>query len=97
MDPITFEDITIKLPELRVYYKKVERHLTFAELRLLLILISDPLRIIPAEELLHRSKLTTKESLAKYVNSLRNILDQKYIYNARNFGYAFQKKQDSHG
>lgn len=86
---IQYLDITVKLPDLRMYYKKVERHLTFTELRLLLILITEPQRIIPTEELVHRANLTTKESLAKYIHSLRTILDQTYIHTHHNAGYSF--------
>lgn len=95
METFEYNDITITFPELRVYFKKVERHLTFAELRLLLIFISEPKRTISSGELIRRVKLTTRSSLAKYVNSLRNILDQKYIYNQRNSGYSFEHPQRS--
>lgn len=95
MNHIEYNDILIKLPELRVYFKKVERHLTFAELRLLLIFLSEPEQTIESGELIRRARLTTRSALARYVNSLRNILDQKYIYNQRNSGYSFEPPQRS--
>jgi len=92
MNPIIFEEVKIELPELRTFYKKVERHLTFSELRILIILLSEPARIVPTSELIHRANLTSRESLAKYINSLRDIMDKKYIFTHRNLGYSFSKE-----
>ncbi len=98
MNPIQYEEITVQLPDLKVFYKRTERHLTFAELRILLIMLSDPARIIPTGELIHRAKLTTKSALAKYISALRAILDQKYIFSHRGEGYSFTsiKEKNEH-
>jgi len=89
MNPVTYEDLTIKLPDLRVYYKRVERHITFVELRILMILLAEPTVVITAEELVRRAGLTNKASLCKYISTLRSIFDQRYIHTIHGTGYSF--------
>ncbi len=92
MQPIEYQDVSVKLPDLKTYYKRVERHLTFVETRLLLILISEPEKVFQSDELVKRTGLTTKDSLTKYIFALRNMLDQHYIHTHHGFGYSFATK-----
>ena len=88
-DCVRFDEVTISLPDLRVWFQGEEIHLSLAQLRLLMVFLSDPYGRFTFDELIRRLQLTSKQSLAVLVNSVRGLLGQKYIFTMHGFGYAF--------
>jgi len=86
---IEFEDITIKLPELLVFFRGKEIHASLTQLRILMIFLSDPYRRFTNAELVTMLQLANKPALATLINSVRSLLDQQYIVTIHAWGYAF--------
>lgn len=91
MNNVEFEDIRIKMPELRMWFGDREIYPSLTEMRLLLILLSDPCGGFATEELVTRMGLTGKQSLHTLIANLRRKLDQKYIFAVRGWGYTFAR------
>ena len=84
-----FGDVEIRLPELRVMLGGREIHMSLIQMRVLMVLLSDPCRVIPHEEIVRRSGLTDKSYLMTVIVVLRQKLEQKYIVSKRQYGYKF--------
>lgn len=89
MNNIEFEEIKIKLPELRIWFRDREIFLTLAELKLLMVLVSAPRETFSTNELIIRLDLPSAQSLHVMIAHLREKLDQQYIIIMRGYGYAF--------
>jgi len=92
---ILFKDIKIKLPELRTWFDGREVYPSLQDLRLLMIFLSDPYKQFSGDELITLVDLPSKASLHTLVCRLRQLLDGKYIFAVRGWGYAFAKERDS--
>lgn len=88
METIIFNDIKIKLPELRVWFGDREIYLSLSELRVLLTLLSEPRGRFTTEELVARLDLPRAQSLHVLIAHLRKKLNKKYIVTTP-WGYAF--------
>ena len=86
---IQFEELSIRLPELRVHLRGKEINVTLTQLRLLTILVSDPYGHFTSEELIRRLQLPSRPALAVLITNVRELLGQKYIVTLHGFGYAF--------
>lgn len=86
---LSFKDLQINVPELRVRFRGNELHLTLTQLRLLMIFLSDPYGRFTSQELVRRAQLPSKQALNVLINTLRTLLDQEYIRTLHGFGYAF--------
>lgn len=93
MSNLEFEDIKIKLPELRTWFRDREIFPTLAELKLLMVLVSAPHERFSTDELVARLDLPSHQSLHVMIAHLREKLDQQYIITMRGYGYAFAKKE----
>ena len=92
---VEFEDIRIKLPELRTWFRDQEIFPTLAELKLLMVLMSAPCEIFSTDELVMRLDLPSTQSLHVMIAHLREKLDQQYIITMRGHGYAFARESYS--
>jgi DNA-binding response OmpR family regulator len=89
---IEYKEIRITLPELRVKVKEEPVSLSLTEIRLLLILLEEPFRIIPSGEIIQRAKMTSLNALQVYLARLRIKLDNKFIYCERSRGYSLENQ-----
>ena len=88
-DPkVRFHDIEVSLLELRVRIQDKPVHFTLSEMRILLIFLQDPYRVVPCEELVQRADLTSASAAHTLINRLRLLLNQEYIFTGRG-GYSF--------
>lgn len=94
-DCIQFEEISIHLPELRVYFGAKELCVSLTQLRLLMLLLSDPYGRFTNDELIRRLQLPSRPSLNVLICNVRELLDQKYIVTLHGFGYAFTMEKHS--
>jgi len=94
MNNVEFEDIKVRLPELRTWFHDKEVYPSLQELRLLLVFLSDPYHCFTNHELIDRIDLTSKNALHVLVKRLRSMLDQKYIFAMRGNGYAFARVKE---
>jgi DNA-binding response OmpR family regulator len=92
MSNVEFDDIKVELPELRTWLGEREIYPTLTELRLLMVLLSDPYYAFSAGELIRRLQLTGIASLSTTICHLRKRLCQKYIVTVHGCGYAFAQK-----
>ena len=86
---VSFGDLTIRVPELRVHLRERELNVSLAQLRLLMIFLSDPYGRFTSDELVRRLQLPSKQALNVLICGVRELLDQKYIFTVRGYGYAF--------
>lgn len=93
MNNIVFEEIKVKMPELRTWFGDREIYLSLSQLRLLMILLSDPSGLFTYRELIARADLTTQEGLAQLVLQLRRKLNNKYIINIPALGYVLTERK----
>lgn len=91
MHNVEFEEIKIKLPELRIWFRDREIFPTLAELKLLMVLLSAPRETFSTDELVIRLDLPSTQSLHVMIAHLREKLDQQYIITMRGYGYAFAR------
>jgi hypothetical protein len=91
MHNIEFEEIRIKLPELRVWYGDKELFPSLIQIRLLLIFLSNPYWEFGSQELVNKLQLSSHGALIAQIHRLRVMLDRKYIVTAP-YGYAFSKR-----
>jgi hypothetical protein len=94
MNNIEFEEIRIKLPELRVWYGDKELFPSLIQIRLLLIFLSNPYWAFGSQELVNKLQLSSHGALIAQIHRLRVMLDRKYIVTAL-YGYAFSKESRS--
>jgi DNA-binding response OmpR family regulator len=92
MNNIEFEEIRVMLPELRIWFGDREIYLSMTEMRLLLILLSDPRAVFPVHELTRRMDLMSREALIVTVSHLRQKLGKKYIVTTPRVGYALAQR-----
>jgi DNA-binding response OmpR family regulator len=95
MNSVEFEEIKIKLPELRTWLGEREIYPTLTELRLLMVLLSDPYYPFTSGELIRRLQLTGIASLSTTICHLRKRLFQKYVVTVHGCGYAFAAESHS--
>ena len=94
MNSVEFQEIRIKMPELRTWFSDREIYPSLSELRLLMILLTDPWDVFTHDELITRMNLTSLEALQQLVYKLRNKLDGKYILSVSGTGYAFTERRN---
>ena len=95
MNNVEFEDIKIKLPELRVWFDDREIYLSLSQLRLLMILLSHPIDFFTYDELITRLDLTSIQGLHQLVLQLRAKLGSRYVINLYRCGYALTRESRS--
>jgi DNA-binding response OmpR family regulator len=90
---VQFNEIGVDLPELRVRIAGQPVHFTLIELRLLLIFLQDPYKVISVEELAARADLASPSSVQVTIHRLRALLGQKYIFTrGHGQGYSFAER-----
>lgn len=94
MNDIVFEEIKVKLPELRVWFDDREIYLSLSQLRLLMILLTDPQGVFTNDELVAMTDMMSRESLHQVVPKLRRALGGKYIVSVRGTGYSLTKERN---
>jgi len=94
MNNISFEDIIIKVPELRIWFQDKEIRPSLQDLRLLLILLSEPYRKFSTNELINLIDLPSKPALQTLVCRVRRMLGGKYIIAVPGYGYTFARERN---
>ena len=103
MENIEFQEIRIKVPEMRIWHGDTEVFPSLTELRLLMLFLSDPYKKFEPEELINRLQLTSRASLMTLIHHLRVRLNtctacrrkcKKYIVTVPGWGYAFAERSD---
>lgn len=90
LNTVEFDQVRVSLLELRVWLGEREIHFTLTELRLLLVFLVEPYRVISRAELVERAQLTNVGALHTLICRLRLLLGQRYIHTVRGkAGYAF--------
>jgi DNA-binding response OmpR family regulator len=90
---IRFQDVSVSLLELRVRIAGRPVHFTLIELRLLLIFLQDPYKVIPVEELAARADLASSSSVQVTIHRMRALLSQRYIFTrGHGQGYSFAER-----
>ena len=84
-----FDTVTVRLPDLRAYVGTREIHLSMQQMKLLLIMMSDPFNDFSAAELVRRVGLTSDRALRTLITVTRDSLGQRYIINKPRIGYSF--------
>ncbi len=86
---IRFNDVTVSLLELRVWFREKELSLSLRELRLLVAFLEEPYQIISREELIRRVDLMSSAALQAMICRLRSAFDHQYIVTHHELGYSF--------
>ena len=94
MNNIVFEDVRIMMPDLRIWLGDQQIHPSLTELRLMLILLSDPYEAFTSGELIRRLQLPSRQALAVTVWKLRQRIEQRYIISVHGCGYAFAERRN---
>lgn len=88
-DCLRHGELTVRLPDLRVYRRDKELCVSLAQLRLLMIFLSDPYGRFSTGELVRRLQLPSQPALSVLICNTRTLLEQKYIHTVRSYGYVF--------
>ena len=88
---VRFNDIKVDLMELRVWHGEKDIHFTLSELRLLLVFLLEPYKVISRDELIKRVDLTNAGALYSLISRLRALLGQEYVFSRDGMGYSFAR------
>ncbi len=86
---IRFNDVTVSLLELRVWFREKELSLSLRELRLLVAFLEEPYQTISREELIRRVDLMSGAALQTMICRLRSVFDHRYIVTHHELGHSF--------